>query len=194
MSGVRTPENALGVRIEPWSEEGLELLRRINTPEMKRHVGGPETEEQVLARHRRYLGALDGRMFRVLLPGGEAVGTVGYWARVWRGEAVYESGWNVLPSHQGRGVAAAAVAAVLHRARAEGRHRYLHAFPSVDNPASNALCRRAGFVLLGECDFPYPPGSGRTMRSNDWRLDLAARTDAPGGGPEGSAAGRADGC
>ncbi|WP_440086780.1 hypothetical protein [Streptosporangium sp. LJ11] len=50
------------------------------------------------------------------------------------------------------------------------RHRYLHAYPSVDHPASNAICRKLGFFLLGERDFEYPPGT--TMRCNDWRLDL----------------------
>ncbi|MGS2645029.1 LysE family translocator [Streptosporangium sp. G12] len=42
--------------------------------------------------------------------------------------------------------------------------------PSVGHPASNAICRKLGFFLLGECDFEYPPGT--TMRCNDWRLDL----------------------
>ncbi|MFF2660488.1 hypothetical protein ACFVUH_24400 [Kitasatospora sp. NPDC058032] len=40
----------------------------------------------------------------------------------------------------------------------------------VDNPASNAVCRGAGFELLGARDFAYPPG--RPMRCNDWRFDL----------------------
>jgi RimJ/RimL family protein N-acetyltransferase len=169
---VRTAQ----VRIEPWSEADLDLLRRINAPEMKRHLGGPETEEQVLDRHERYVRFADtgkGCMFRVvLLPEGEAVGSVGYWERVWRGETAYEMGWSILPRYQGRGLATAAVAAVVAEARARRTHRYAHAFPSVDNPASNAVCRRAGFQLLGETEFEFPPG--QLMRSNDWRLDLTA--------------------
>jgi RimJ/RimL family protein N-acetyltransferase len=163
------------VRIEPWSAAGgLDLLRRINTPEMKDHLGGAETDEKVLARHRRYIevgrsGA--GQMFQIVLAGSaEPVGSVGYWERVWRGETVYEMGWSVLPPYQGRGIAAAAARAAVAAARAAPEHRYLHAFPSVDHPASNAVCRRVGFVLIGPCDFEYPPG--RLMRSNDWRLDL----------------------
>ncbi|GAA4986778.1 GNAT family N-acetyltransferase [Kitasatospora paranensis] len=167
------------VRIEPWTEGDLGLLRRVNTPVMKKHVGGPETEEQLLHRHRRYLDfvpAGKGCMFSIaLLPDRTAVGTVGYGERVWQQETVYEMGWNVLPPFQGRGIAAVAVAAALRRARAEGRHRHLHAFPSVDNPASNAVCRAAGFTLVGECAFEFPPGSW--MRSNDWRIDLAAIED-----------------
>ena len=48
--------------------------------------------------------------------------------------------------------------------------RFLHAFPSVANAASNAVCRKVGFVELGECDFEYP--AGHPIRCNDWRLDL----------------------
>jgi RimJ/RimL family protein N-acetyltransferase len=164
-------EWARGVRvgIEPWEDGDLPLLRRLNAPEMTEHVGGPESEEQVLARHQRYLRI--GGMFRVVLPEGEPVGSVGYWERPWCGETVYETGWGVLPPFQRRGIAAAAVTAVVERVKAERKHRYLHAFPSVGNPASNALCRKLGFSLLGECDFEYPPGS--TMRCSDWRLDLA---------------------
>jgi RimJ/RimL family protein N-acetyltransferase len=164
------------IRIEPWSTGDLELLRRINAPEMKQHLGGPETEAQVVARHERYVrftGSGQGCMFRVvLLPDEEPVGSIGYWEREWRGETVYEMGWSILPAYQGRGLATAAVAAAVAEARARRKHRYVHAYPSVDNPASNGVCRRAGFELLGEHDFEYPPG--HSMRCNDWRLDLTA--------------------
>ncbi|MFJ9611330.1 GNAT family N-acetyltransferase [Kitasatospora sp. NPDC101176] len=167
------------VLIEPWTDTDLALLRRVNTPEMKRHVGGPETDEQLLVRHRRYLDFVPsglGCMYRiVLLPEGEAVGTVGYGTRTWRGETVHEMGWNVLPGHQGRGIAVAAARAAVAAARREGAHRHLHAFPSVDNPASNAVCAKAGFTLLGETDFEFPPG--RFMRSHDWRVDLRSPED-----------------
>jgi RimJ/RimL family protein N-acetyltransferase len=170
---------AAEVRIEPWGEDDLPLLRRANAPEMTEHLGGPESEEKVLDRHRGYVGMTAGAatgagvMFRVvLLPGLEKAGTIGYWERPWRDAVVYETGWTVLPEFQGRGIAVAAARAVVARARAERRHRFLYAFPSVGNPASNAICRRAGFSLVGECEFEFPPG--RLMRSNEWRLDLAA--------------------
>ncbi|RDG35582.1 GNAT family N-acetyltransferase [Streptomyces corynorhini] len=171
------------VRLEPWSESDLALLRAVNAPELMSHLGGPETEEQLLKRHKRYVALSadrkgKGRMFRIVLPpGGEAVGTIGFWEQTWQGQRVYETGWTVLAAYQGRGIAATAAAAVVDRARAEGRHRYLHAFPSVDNPPSNRLCRRAGFSLRDECDLEYPPG--RPMRCNDWRLDLHGVDDPP---------------
>lgn len=162
------------VVLEPWSETDLDLERRINTPEMKVHLGGPEPDEQVVARHRRYLelpGTGKGRWFRiVLLLGSVPAGGVGYWEHEWRGETCYEMGWSVLPGFQGRGVARAAVTAALANARAEGRHRYLDAFPSVTNTASNALCRRTGFTFVVEVDFEFPKDC--MMRSNHWRLNL----------------------
>ncbi|MFC9395955.1 GNAT family N-acetyltransferase [Streptomyces sp. NPDC057027] len=168
-------DDTSSVRLEPWSEEDAGLLRALNAPESMHHLGGPETEEQLVRRHRRYvdLSADDtgaGRMFRIVLPEGAVVGSIGFWAQTWDGEPVYETGWTVLPGFQGRGLATSATRAVVAEARAAGRHRHLHAFPSADNAASNAVCRKAGFELLGERDFEYPPG--RPMRCNDWRFDL----------------------
>lgn len=164
----------MSVRIEPWSDADLALLYRLNAPEMLEHLGGPESDEQILARHKRYLEIGmkgTGRMFSiVLLPELEAVGNIGYWERVWQEETIYEIGWGVLPPYQGRGIAAAATAATLASASAEQKHRYIHAFPSVDNPASNAICRKLNFSLISECAFEYPPGNA--IRCNDWRIDL----------------------
>ncbi|MFF7182901.1 GNAT family N-acetyltransferase [Streptomyces sp. NPDC008121] len=166
------------VRLEPWAASDFGLLRAMNAPELMEHLGGPETEEALVTRHRRYVdlsadttGA--GRMFRiVLLPEEVAVGGIGFWKKEWRGETVYETGWAVLPGFQGRGAATAATRAVAEHAGAEGTYRFLHAFPGTDNGPSNAVCRKAGFELLGEEPFEYPPG--RPMRCNDWRLELRA--------------------
>ncbi|WP_342456930.1 GNAT family N-acetyltransferase [Streptomyces sp. WZ-12] len=163
------------VRIEAWPADGLDLLRKANTPEMTRHLGGPETAEQLARRHLRYLGDLDdegpGRMYRiVLLPEGEPVGTVGFWETERRGKPVYEAGWSVLPDFQGRGIAAAAVHQVLAAAAVEGRHPAVHAFPSAANAASNAVCRKAGFAFMGTCDVEYP--KGHLIRANEWRATL----------------------
>ncbi|MFJ4332521.1 MULTISPECIES: GNAT family N-acetyltransferase [unclassified Streptomyces] len=159
------------VCLVPWVEGDLWLLRRTNSPEMTAHLGGPESEEQLLTRHRRYVESVSGQMYRITLAdGGETVGSVGYWRRTWRDTEVWETGWGVLPEFQGRGLALRAARAVSEAARAAGSHRYLHAFPSVDHAASNAVCRGAGFTLLGQVDFEYP--KGHWIRSNDWRVDL----------------------
>jgi RimJ/RimL family protein N-acetyltransferase len=164
------------IRIEAWSEDDFDLLRASNDPELMAHLGGPETEEQLITRHQRYVDlSADrtgrGRMFRIVCgPDGQAAGTVGFWEHTWHGRQVYETGWSVLPGFQGRGIATAGTLAVVEAARAARKHRFLHAFPSVDNGPSNAVCRKAGFTLVGECDFEYPPG--RPLRSHDWCIDL----------------------
>jgi hypothetical protein len=86
------PDNTTpALHIEPFSEADLDLLRRLNTEEMKEHLGGLETDEQLRSRHRRYLNFAPGQgcMFRIVLPGsgGEAAGTVGYGERTWQGRA-----------------------------------------------------------------------------------------------------------
>lgn len=162
------------VQLRDWADRDLELLRRNNAPEMTEQLGGPESEEKLLDRHRRYLairGTGTGRMFVVaLLPDLEPVGSIGYWDHENSGGTVYEAGWGVLPEYQGRGIAAAAARAAIDSARGEHKHRYLHAYPKVTNLPSNALCRRLGFELLGEFGFEYP--AGNPIRCNDWRVDL----------------------
>lgn len=165
------------VHIEPWGAGDLALLHQLmGDPAMTEHLGGPESDEQIAARHSRYVRLADtgnDRMFKIVHDAkGIAVGSVGYWERDWRGEQVYEMGWSVLPAFQGRGIAAVATAQAIARATSDGRRRTVHAFPSVDNPPSNAVCRKLGFTLVAECDFEYPPGY--LMRCNDWRLDLVA--------------------
>ena len=101
---------------------------------------------------------------------GAGAGSVGFWTKEWRDGEVYEVGWMVVPEFQGRGIAVAATAHAIELARGAAMHRFMHAFPNVENAASNAICRRLGFVLLESCEFEYP--KGRFMTCNDWRLDL----------------------
>jgi RimJ/RimL family protein N-acetyltransferase len=174
------------VRLEPWGLDDLPLLLSLmGDAEMMAHLGGAESPEQIARRHARYLqdwqsaDSGTGLMFKMVAPlTGQAVGSVGYWEREWRGQWVYETGWAVLAKFQGQGYASLATARVIEIARSEDRHPYLHAFPSVDNKPSNAVCRKLRFALLGASQFEYPPG--RFMRCNDWRLDLKTSVSAPG--------------
>lgn len=163
------------VRLQPWSQDDLPLLQKLlGDPEMTEHLGGPETPEQILRRHQRYLhlteDSLD-HMFKIVWgPDSRGVGSIGYWKKNWRDQLVYETGWLVLTKYQGQGIASRAAQAVLEQARQEPRFRFIHAFPSVNNEPSNAICRRLGFSLVETCRVEYPPG--RTMLVNDWRLEL----------------------
>ena len=164
------------VRLLAWSEApfdvSFDVLRRANTPEMMCYLGGPESEEKLADRQNRYL-ALDepgaGRM-SVVVADGEPAGVVGYWEHEWQGEGAYEAGWSVLPEFQGRGLAVAGLNLVVAAAREVARHRTLRAFPDVRNGASNAVCRKAGMTMAGECDVEYPPGN--PIRCQDWYLEL----------------------
>ncbi|MDN3015682.1 GNAT family N-acetyltransferase [Paenibacillus sp. BSR1-1] len=160
------------IQIKPWEDNDLDLLFFINTPEMMQHLGGPESKEQILHRHKRYLELGNrGRMFSIkLLPELEPVGSVGYWQTTWNNESVYETGWSVLASYQGKGIATKAVKLAIEEASSENKYKYIHAFPSIDNPASNAICRKLDFQFISECEFEYPPGS--FMRCNNWRYNL----------------------
>jgi RimJ/RimL family protein N-acetyltransferase len=163
------------VRLEPWGSGDLSLLEQLmGDPAMTVHLGGPESHEKIVERQARYEQRSDfgaGQMFKIVDEAtGEGAGSVGYWERTWQSEQIYEVGWSVIPAFQGQGIASIATAEVIALARSERKHHAAHAFPSVDNPPSNAICRKLGFTFLGVRELEYPPG--RPMQCNDWRLEL----------------------
>jgi RimJ/RimL family protein N-acetyltransferase len=172
------------VHLEPWGPDDLGLVEQLmGDPGMTEFLGGPESPEELADRQRRYAQP-DSGMFKIVdAASGQGIGSVGFWEREWRGVTVYETGWQVIPAFQGRGIAVEATRQAIEIARARGRHRWMHAFPKVANAASNAICRKLGFDFLGEEDFEYP--AGNPIRCNDWRLDLrSGRSDesAPASG------------
>ncbi|MGE5373556.1 MAG: GNAT family N-acetyltransferase [Bacteroidota bacterium] len=168
-------QEQVDIELRRWTENDLRLLEHLmGDAAMTQHIGGPETPDKIRKRLERY--CMDSNiskvhMFVIVLESSQTgIGSIGYWERKWLGQAVWESGWRILLEYQGRGIATQAIGLIVERARAEQKHRFMHAFPSIDNGSSNTLCRKMGFILQGEVDFEYPPG--RWMRSNDWRLDL----------------------
>jgi RimJ/RimL family protein N-acetyltransferase len=159
------------VQLVPWSAADSWLLERCNTAEMTAHLGGPETAEQLAFRHARYVAnAYRGQMYTIHTAEGETAGSIGYWEHVEADGTVWETGWAILPEYQGKGLATAAIAEVAKAAAAAGAHSTLHAYPGVDNAASNALCRKAGFTFHETREFEYP--KGHWMQCNDWVLEL----------------------
>ncbi len=161
------------ITLRAWTGNDLPILRlTVGDAKMMQHLGGAETEEQIVARHERFLNASEaGGMFTIHVDGRpDAAGTIGFWEREWQGELVYETGWMVLPQYARRGVASQAARTIIRYAKMERRHRFLHAYPSADNLPSNAVCRNAGFHMAGEYTFEYP--KGHFMLCNDWVIDL----------------------
>jgi RimJ/RimL family protein N-acetyltransferase len=68
-------------------------------------------------------------------------------------DGLYEVGYGVAPSHEGRGVMTAAMAALLPILAADG-HAGLTAATSVDNPGSQRVLEKTGFVRTATRDDP----------------------------------------
>ena len=138
-AGIGPMTDQLAVHLRPWGDDDLEILVRANSPDMTAHLGGPETDEAVRVRHQRYrvLEGETGQMFVIVAEPGVAVGSVGYWDREWQDGTVYETGWAVLPEHQGRGLAVAGVVRLIEILRAGHDHRWLYAYPKTEHAASN---------------------------------------------------------
>lgn len=157
--------------LKSWTAEGLEILRQNNTPDQTLYIGGPESEEKLADRQRRYMENSPGvTVMRMIESDGVLVGSIGYWETAWNDIEVYETGWAVVPEFRGRGIARGALFALVESLKPLQRHSKVQAYPSIDNIASNAVCRRCGFKLLGEYKAEYPPG--RFFLGNAWELDL----------------------
>lgn len=166
------------ITLRLWRDDDLWLLHRANTVEMTAHLNGPETDAEVVDRHARYLRYLEtgeARMF-VILRGAQEVGSIGFWHARWRERKAYETGWFVLPEAQGQGIAGRALALLLDDVHLHGdESRPLVAFPETDNPASNAVCRGAGFQLVGSITSTF---RGADLVMNEWVRDLDETEDS----------------
>jgi RimJ/RimL family protein N-acetyltransferase len=166
------------VSVRPYAEGDLWLLERtLGDPSQMVHLNGPESMEQIRKRHRKFLAmSADphaGCQFTVLAgPVHSPAGNVAYWESEWKGQTGWEMGWFVLPEFQGRGVATAATRLIIDLVTKLPSHKFVLAFPSVDNHPSNAICRKLGFTLTERVSSEYPPGSKRSLQVNVWKLTL----------------------
>ncbi len=167
------------ISLRPYGAGDMWVLERtLGASSEMEHLNGPESREQIRTRHERFLAmSADPRagcMYTVLV-GSSAAGNVGYWETDWEGETVWETGWFVLPEFQGRGVATQAVKLLIQVVSGQPSHRYLVAFPAMDNGPSNAIARKLGFERVKEIDFEYPRNSGKFLHNIVWRLALPSR-------------------
>ncbi len=174
MQASPCPDHGTDIDLRPWRRDDLDLMRGLlGDPAMTMHLGGPESPEQLRSRLQRYvtMSPAAGRVFVITAgPAGEPAGSIVFWAHPIRDEPALEIGWSVLPAFQGRGIATRATTRCLRIAADETRYRTIHAFPSVDNAASNAVCRKLGFELMETAAFEYP--TGNWMTCNDWAFEL----------------------
>lgn len=169
--GRRLPLASLVVtRLRPVRLDDVDAYVAMRCdPAITEHLGGPRRAGDMPDKVARDVADVEsGRaVIDMIVVDEDVAGTVSLFRR----DDTSEIGWMVLPHFQGRGLATFAVQSVLRRARADDRWDVVHAYPSVDNAASNALCCSTGFTLAGPIDFAY---AGRTFRSNDWWLDTSA--------------------
>lgn len=161
---------ATTVSLAPYSDADLWLTETLETdPRAMAELGGPWPIEHAREAHARRLTlARSGSAWAFKIvpdPATGPIGTIGVWPSEWQGVPISETGWMILPDHQGRGYGSAALGALLDRARADDRWGDIHAFPGVTNRPSNALCRKLGFEWLEEGDADY---NGRHFPVNHW--------------------------
>ncbi|MHB8566796.1 MAG: GNAT family N-acetyltransferase [Nitrososphaerales archaeon] len=166
------------VSIRAYAEGDLWILEgTLGNPEQMIYLNGPESEEKLQKRHKSFLAmSADqhaGCMLTILAGSDNPpAGTVGYWESEWKGQKGWEMGWFILPEFQRRGIATAATRSVIELLTNLQRHKFVFAFPSVDNHPSNAICRKLGFTLTEEATAEYPSGSGLLLHTNIWKLAL----------------------
>ena len=149
------------VTLEPWGSGDLPLLERLmGDPRMTEHLGGPESPDKLRERQGRYERLEGGdRMFKIVdVASGAGVGSVGFWTqgvarRAGLRDRLDGRAGAPGPRHRGGGDRQA-----IELAKRDDKHRFMHAFPNVDNAPSNAICRKLGFELLEACEFEFPKG------------------------------------
>ena len=169
------------MELVPYSDRDMSLVEELECdPEAMRDLGGPVERDRIPEIHARRLATVAaGEWYFKIVPepGSPPAGTIGIWSARWRGQEINETGWMVLPAFQGRGVASRALELILSMARKTNRFDRIHAFPSVSNAPSNALCRKFGFRLSEETNFDY---RGTRLRVNVWVLEVGDPGLEPG--------------
>ncbi|PKB25964.1 RimJ/RimL family protein N-acetyltransferase [Novosphingobium kunmingense] len=166
-----------------WPEDWQELLSRIADESVVRNLAKapwPYTAEDA-----RWFASQpqDERLphFFVTLPTSaapaELIGCVG----LGEIDGEVELGYWFARDHWGKGYATEAARAVLRLAKVLG-HRHLVAGHFLDNPASGAVLRKAGFRPTGRVRERYSLARGCKAQSVEHRIELGRPSDCDGGG------------
>jgi RimJ/RimL family protein N-acetyltransferase len=138
--------------IEAKTEDFAALLRG-EAPAPYRLCDGPVAPPEVLAMLAD-LAERIGETFRpsawMIVEDGEIVGLISPVDTLDLTDRSLRFGYGVAPTRQGRGAATRAVGNLIAWAREDDRVHALTAETSVDNPASQTVLRRNGFLVVGE--------------------------------------------
>jgi RimJ/RimL family protein N-acetyltransferase len=172
------PKNMADLKLSPITAADEDFTVRLECdPVMMSHIGGPRVEADVRATHKHRLALMAeglAEIHKILVPGhSEPAGTIGIWKIDWEGPNSYEMGWFVIPEHQGRGIATDAAKLLMSSVKSNADIRYIHAYPTVANFASNTIARKMGMKLLREFD---NEGFAGILRCNDWFIDLQSES------------------
>lgn len=175
-----------------WPEDWQELLGRIDDESVARNlaqVPWPYTAEDARAFASQ---PQDARCphFLITLPTSakpaEIIGCIGL-ARI---EDQVELGYWITRAHWGQGYATEAARSVLRLARVLG-HREIVAGHFIDNLASAAVLRKAGFAPTGRVRSRFSLARGYEAQSVEHRIELGCASDCDCDGDDGVAAMRA---
>jgi RimJ/RimL family protein N-acetyltransferase len=162
------------MKLRDYSDADLWLTELLECdPATMQELGGVTSKDRIPAIHKRRLDSvLSKSVWHFVIVPAEldtAVGTIGIWESEWEGSKINEMGWMILPAFQGRGIATHAGKLIFERARNERKWKEVCAFPSINNAASNAICRKLGFTLIKQVEVSYngPPHPG-----NLWKIKL----------------------
>lgn len=162
---MASPATPAALRLESASDTDFDWLLGETPPSLAYRIA-PDLASPDILRIIRNLPA-----HWLMVAGNEIVGIISIKAE---GEGKAEIGYGVASSHQGRGFASAAVAALLPVLADRGIVAVM-AETAPDNPASQRVLTNNGFVATGErCD----EEDGMLIV---WRADLAAKGENTGG-------------
>src|SRR5436190_21998210 len=112
------------MELRPLTRKDFRLYERVYTDRRMWAELGGVVEQDMAAKLERDVASVEADRHLVLVistDDGTAAGTAALWDHEWEGETIEEIGWMVLPEHQGRGLANAAVGEALRRADAAAR-------------------------------------------------------------------------
>lgn len=139
------------VALRPWRVEDIPaMVAMSHDADVLRFTNVPESYDEDdaaiwLALQPARLAAGDGAAFAVAeLPGDAPVGSIG--VRVIHGRGIAETGYHISPGARGRGVATTALRLLSRWALCTLPIARLQLTTHVDNPASQRVAEKAGFV------------------------------------------------